>query len=69
MMTEYSGTILKHHQTNVCGALVLLCLHGEFRVSDATQIRISNLQFITGICRCENDTLFFFPLKHMMNLF
>lgn len=58
MVTEYSRTILKHHQTNVCCALVLLCLHAEFRVSDTTQIRISSLQFITGICHCENDAFF-----------
>lgn len=58
MVTEYSCTILKHHHTNVCCALVLLCLHGEFRVSDATEIRISNLQFITANCHCENDVFF-----------
>lgn len=41
--------------------VLLLRLHGEFRVCDMSQIRISNLHFITGINHCENDKGFFYP--------
>lgn len=50
-------------------SVLLLCLHGEFRVCDRLRIRISNLQFITGIRHRENDKQIFFPTSKTHDVF